>query len=516
MLGFKEGERMKSFAGAGFILAAALAAGAHAEAVKVRIDSGVLVGTSDSGVESFKGVHYVAAPVGPLRWAPPVPVKSWSGERAAQTYGPICPQRVNADGTPNEGGASGATSEDCLFLNVWAPPHARGAPVMVWLHGGGNNQGAGSLGAYDGSAFVRDGVILVTLNYRLGVLGFFAHPALTAAAGPGEPLASYGLMDQIAALQWVKRNIAAFGGDPANVTLFGESAGGGDTLGLMASPLAKGLFAKAIVESGGGWGPPVSLAKAEADGAAIAAKAGAGAGASVAQLRALPVDALLAAAGPSGEVPIDGRLLTRTPSQAFAAGAEAPVPLMIGSNSFEASLMATFHIPASALLAAAPAALKAAYADLPNDDAKAAAGFTDAFMGAPARWIAARASARAPTYLYHFSYVLDVQRPTSRGAGHATEIPYVFASWATLGPIGMGLKPSAADLEATSIVHSCWVAFARTGTPACPPAPAWPAYSSANDTLMEFDAPPGLKQNFRKAQLDAQETFNLPLQGLGK
>ena len=227
---------------------------ASAAPVRVTIDSGVLVGSEVAGARVFKGVPYVAPPTGDLRWAPPAPVRPWTGDRAADTFSQICPQKVHADGSPNEGGASGSFSEDCLYLNVWAPPAAvrdpKGAPVMVWIHGGGNVVGAGSLGAYDGSAFARDGVILVTLNYRLGVLGFFAHPALTKAAASGEPLVSYGLMDQIAALQWVKRNIAAFGGDPSNVTLFGESAGGADTLALMATPMARGLFAKAIVESG--------------------------------------------------------------------------------------------------------------------------------------------------------------------------------------------------------------------------------------------------------------------------
>ncbi|HEY5070483.1 MAG TPA: carboxylesterase family protein [Caulobacteraceae bacterium] len=501
----------------GVILAAAGAAAvASAEPVRVAIDSGVLVGSVDSGVESFKGVPYVAAPTGALRWAPPAPVAAWKGERRADAYGPICPQPVNANGSPNLGGASGATSEDCLYLNVWAPVGARRAPVMVWLHGGGNTLGAGSLGAYDGSAFVRDGVILVTINYRLGVLGFFAHPALTRSAKAGEPLVGYGIMDQIAALEWVRRNIARFGGDPANVTLFGESAGGGDTLLLMASPLARGLFAKAIVESGGGWSPPVTLAAAESAGAAVAAKAGAPANATAAQLRAIPLAALVANTGGGAQVAIDGHLLTGSASQAFASGDVAHVPLIIGSNSFEASLMKAFDAPPAAILASQPAALKAAYAGEKGDEAMASAMFTDGFMGAPARWIAARASAGAPTWLYHFSYVLDVQRPTSKGAGHASEIPYVFASWDKLGAIGMGLKPSAGDLEMTRIVHACWVAFAKSGVPACPPAPAWPRYTPASDRLMEFDSAPAVKQHFRKAELDAQEANGLPKLDLGR
>lgn len=489
-----------------------------AEPVKVHIDSGLLVGSANREVLSFKGVPYAAAPVGALRWAPPQRPAGWSGERAADQYGLICPQPVNADGKPNEGGAFGATSEDCLFLNVWAPTGARKAPVMLWIHGGSNTLGAGSLGAYDGSAFVRDGVIVVSINYRLGLLGFFAHPALTKAAGPDEPLVGYGIMDQIAALQWVQRNIAAFGGDPANVTVFGESAGGADILTLMASPQAKGLFAKAIVESGGGWSPPTPLAKAEAQGVAAAQAAGAPADVTLDQLRALPVAVLStrAMAMRGAGVAIDGRLLKESPSQAFADGHALDVPLMIGSNSFEASLMSLFGMPASMMLATVPAQVKDAYADEKTDDAKARAIFTDGFMGGPARWIAGQESGGQPAYLYHFSYVLDAERATSPGAGHASEIPYVFNSWETLGALRRGMPVSPRDMAVTNLVHSCWVAFARTGAPACGSGPAWPAYTPANDTLMEFDASSGPRQHLRKTQLDAQAARTLPTLGLGK
>ena len=499
------------------LVAGALTAGlpAAAEPVKVAIDSGVLVGSASGDVISFKGVPYAAAPVASLRWAPPRRSAAWTGERNAQAYGPICPQKLNANGLPNEGGASGASSEDCLFLNVWTPRGASRAPVMVWLHGGGNTAGAGSLGAYDGSAFVRDGVILVSINYRLGALGFFAHPALTKAAGPDEPLVSYGIMDQIAALQWVKRNIAAFGGDPANVTLFGESAGGGDTLTLMATPSAAGLFAKAIVESGGGWSPPVTLAKREAQGVALALQAGAPADATAERLRAIPVEALLALppfqAGPA----VDGRLMMESPSQAFAYGHVFHVPLMIGSNSYEASLMKTFNAPPAAVIGMATPALLAAYADQLTDEDKARALFTDGFMGAPAHWIAGKAS-RNPSWLYHFSYVVDAQRDTLPGAGHASEIPFVFDSWDTLGVVGMGIKPTANDLAVTRLVHSCWVAFAKVGVPTCSGGVVWPAYTSAADTLIDFDSAATLKAGFRKPQYAAQEAAVLPTLGLGQ
>ena len=486
-----------------------------ADPVTVTTDAGPLVGVSQGDVVAFKGVPFAAAPLGALRWAPPQMPAPWSTPRPAVNFGPACPQPLNPSGGPNGGGATGPINEDCLFLNVWAPKAANHAPVMLWLHGGSNLMGAGSLGAYDGSAFARDGVILVSINYRLGILGFYAHPALTKAARPDAPLGAYGIMDQIAALQWVRRNIDKFGGDPANVTLFGESAGGSDALTLLATPSASGLFAKAIVESGGGWSPPATLAKREAQGMALAIQAGAPATASVEQLRALPVAALIALPPGQGGAIIDGRLLTESPTQAFAYGHIPRVPMIIGANSYEASLMTSFHMPVSAALAMAPATVQAAYADQPTDEAKAHWIFTDGIMGAPARWIANKAS-RSPTWLYHFSYVLDAQRGSVPGAGHATEIPFVFASWDTLGANGLGLKPTANDLAVTAAMHSCWVAFAKSGAPSCAGAPNWPAYTAETDSLMQFDATPSVKTHFRKAQYDAQQTAQLPIMGVGQ
>src|SRR6185437_8057147 len=252
-----------------FVLASAAA---HAQAPTVRIDSGPLVGVTEGPANVFRDIPYAAPPVGPLRWAPPQAVKPWTAPRPAAENGPSCPQPMNADGSPNSGGANGPTSEDCLQLNVWAPKAAKGAPVMVWIHGGGHRTGAGWI--YGGQNFARDGVVVVTINYRLGALGYLAHPAIDAAAKPGDPVGNYGLMDQIAALKWVQRNIAAFGGDPKNVTVFGESAGGMSTLALLATPAAKGLYQKAVVESGAGWFAPKTLALKEAEGVKALEKAG--------------------------------------------------------------------------------------------------------------------------------------------------------------------------------------------------------------------------------------------------
>ena len=490
-----------------------VASASRSDPVNVLTDGGALVGVETAQGQVFKGVRYAAPPVGSLRWAPPRLATPSAASQTSYAYGPNCPQKLEANGMPNVGGASGPISEDCLFLNIWAPLQSTKAPVMVWLHGGGNTSGAGSLGAYEGGAFTRDGVLLVTINYRLGALGFFAHPALTKAAAPDEPLVNYGLMDQIAALQWVKRNIAAFGGDPDNVTLFGESAGGEDTLLLMTAPAAQGLFSRAIVESGGGMTPLAGLAKREAQDDVLVRGIGAPVGASVEQLRSLPLDKVLELNAARGGPAVDGRLILESPVQAFSYGHYAHVPLIIGSNSYEASLLKSLKVPASMALAMAPADVKAAYADIPDDQSKAEAIFTDGAMGAPAQFIAGKAS-KNPSYLYVFPYVAEAQRGTTPGAGHASEIPFVFDSWNTLGAVGGGIKPSPADLEMTARLHGCWISFAKTGKPTCPSTPAWPAYSSASDTLMRFSQPPHLEIGFNKQRYKVQQASQLTSAGL--
>jgi len=481
-----------------------------AEAPAVAVDSGALAGVSDSGIDVYKGIPYAAPPVGPLRWMPPQSPAKWSGTRDAKSFGAICPQPARPDAVL-AAGAGLPQSEDCLFLNVWAPHGVRHAPVMVWIHGGAHRFGSGASPLYDGAQFARDGVVLVTINYRLGLLGYFAHPALTKAASSDAPLGDYGEMDQIAALQWVKRNIAAFGGDPANVTVFGESAGGASILYLMSAPAAKGLFAKAIVESGGGWGKETTLAEKEADGADFATKQGLpGADATLEQLRAIPADKTFDIPAALGFGPfVDGRLVTESPQHAFARGDQAHVPLIIGSNSFEASLMKSFAIPPDRILARLTPNARALYAGVATDDqALAQAVFTDSIMGAPAHWVAGRASASAPAFLYHFSYVLSMRRATSPGAGHGSEIPYVFGTGTALAArFGASLAPD--DLAMETLMHSCWVGFAKTSTPRCDGA-TWPAFTPSSDTLMEFGPQPGPVSNFRKAQYTALESILKP------
>lgn len=466
---------------------------------RVTTDTGVVAGVEEGPARIFRAIPYAAPPVGPLRWKPPAPASRWQGVRDASKDGPACPQTVY-EGRYNAGGYQGPTSEDCLTLDVFAPLAAKRAPVLVWIFGGGDVAGANSIAPNDGRFFARDGVVVVAMNYRLGALGWFAHPALTSEAPPTAPLANYGLMDQIAALKWVKRNIAAFGGDPGNVTISGESAGGENVLTLMVTPAAGGLFQKATVQSGGGWSAPATLAGAEQAGAALAIKLGLPADATVEQLRALGADALVAAGGRYGPI-VDGRLVVESAAQGFARGHQAPAPLIIGSNSWEASLLP----PATdaAYAAAASPAVRAAYPDQASDPATLAqAMFTDAVMGAPARWFAAKASAKAGAWLYEFSYIRVERRGKIPGANHTAENPYVFDTQTLVA----NYSTEPVDRQAAAYVHECWVSFANTGKPDCYVGNrAWPAYDPKTDALIVFDAPPTIVAHHRKAELDAQQ-----------
>jgi para-nitrobenzyl esterase len=492
------------FASATLLLLINCASAETATSPTVTIDTGILSGASAGDVVNFKGIPYAAPPIGARRWMPPEAPVPWTGTREATSFGPICPQPKR----PNLAFAVGGNfpqSEDCLSLNVWAPKNAYHAPVMVWIHGGGHRFGSSAASFYDGTHFAQDGIVFVSINYRLGLLGYFAHPALTRAAAPDAPLGNYGQMDQIAALKWVQRNIAKFGGNPANVTVFGESAGGVSTLYLMATPSARGLFEKAIVESGGGWFDAQTLAQAEQDGIDFATRAGLpGADASLDQLRALPVDKLFDIPMKLGFGPfVDGRLIRESPTTAFANGDEARVPLIIGSNNFEASLMKSFSVrPAAVLAQASPAILAVYKTEATSDEALAQALFTDSVMGAPAHWIAGKASSGAPTYLYHFSYVPMIRRNMQPGAGHGSEIPFVFATGDDLAAhFGRTLTPQDSAME--HLVHSCWVGFAQTGKPGCNEK-SWPAYNPSSDQLMEFgETRVGPVSGFRKAQYDA-------------
>jgi para-nitrobenzyl esterase len=477
------------------------------------LDSGQIEGTAEAGVQVFRGIPFAAPPIGALRWRPPQPVTPWRDIRKTVAYGPDCPQRAMTN-VPGPGFVN-PIAEDCLTLNVWAPASRdKKLPVMVWIYGGAFIMGAGSYPTYDGAHFAQDDVVLVTFNYRVGLFGFFAHPALPRAGG-GEPLGNYGFMDQIAALQWVRRNIAAFGGDPTNVTIFGESAGGEAVNALLVSPLARGLFAKAISESGGGRKMPGNLCwpklqggadSAQARGAAWAAANGVP-GDDLTALRALPMAVLLKASdGPQFPQPmIDGRIVPEYIDDALADGRHAVVPYMVGANSYEESLLqwlpgvVTEHQRSLGKFRGEAMRL---YGQNGKVDADSAARklWGETVMVAPARALARdMAASGAPTFLYHFGYVPKAMRGKIPGVPHSGEMNFVFANEARVSTFG----ETAADRAMADLVHAYWVSFARSGNPNGEGRPVWPAYSKEYDTLLHFkDDGAAAETGFDKTRLD--------------
>lgn len=466
------------------LAAACVSSPAPADPTLVRVESGALRGELRQDVRVFLGVPYAAPPVGEGRWRAPGEAVAWEGERPATAYGADCWQNR----MPDDLGASQLPmSEDCLFLNVWAPVARQdgSAPVMVWIHGGGFVGGSAAAAIHDGSELARRGVVVVTPNYRLGRFGFFAHPDLTAES---ETTGNWGLLDQIAALEWVKRNIAAFGGDPARVTIFGESAGGESVNRLMASPKAKGLFARAITASGGGRDTWPDLKVAEAKGKAFGESRGA---AGLAALRALPAQDVL---GPitlmnkddarySGPM-TDGRIVVDGADRVFARGEAAAVPYIVGANDDELGLIPDgMRKMANAVMAApiraADVQVRAAYG---SDAAMERQVASDVVFVEPARAMAVRhAAAGAPTWLYSFGYVAENKRQAGFGAGHASDVPYQFDQ------LGAALDaPAAADEAAADLLASYWVNFARTGDPNGAGLPQWPRVDAASPELLSI------------------------------
>ena len=537
---------------AGMAMAAMGAGTAAQKPPVVRVDTGQLQGVVDDGVVAYKGIPFAAPPVGDLRWRPPQPAASWTGVRQAAEFGADCmqgrfgpPPRPSATPAPampaSPTAPSGpAPSEGCLFLNVWTPANAApGAklPVMFWIYGGGFVGGSSAIPLTSGTQFAKHGVVLVAANYRVGRLGFFAFPALTRER-PDELKGNYAYMDQIAALKWVQQNIAAFGGDPNNVTIFGFSAGGVSVHSLMASPLARGLFHKAIVESGGsrdsvltarplskdGVDPnyPVS---AETIGLQFAHSIGIEGTdqAALAKLRALSAEEVLhgapAQAGssaPSYETTpiLDGKLITETAETAYKGRRQPRVPIMLGSNSADTAgnrVRATTKEQLFARFGQWSAQAKAAYdPDGSTDLATLVSRANDDFGQAePARFAAsAFATNGSPVYLYRFSYVQNGMREMFRaGTPHGGEIAYVFG---TLGTAVFGPPPpppTRQDQAVSWMAQSYWVNFAKTGDPNGAGLPAWPRYDPRKDLIFDFhpDGSAGAVSDPWKARLDVTQ-----------
>jgi para-nitrobenzyl esterase len=478
------------------VAAAELACAALAQ--RVLTETGTISGVSANGLSVYKGVPFAAPPIGDLRWRPPAPVIPWAGTRKAQTFAPACMQA----GVSMPGETPPSVSEDCLYLNIWTP--AKGAqerlPVIVWIYGGGYINGSASMPLYWGDQLALKGVIVVTIAYRLGPLGFLAHPELTRESAQHSS-GNYGLMDQIAALAWIQRNIAAFGGNPNNVTIAGQSSGAISVSILMASPLAKGLFQRAIGESGGLFeplqlAPKYLLANAEGDGEKYAVSLGAP---SLKELRRLPADRLTGNAGGIVHPVIDPYVLPISPYEAFASGRQNDVPLLLGSNADEARSLtdvtgvkaATFASDIEHSFGQLPAPLIAAYPHATDEEARQARLDLERDLRFSwDMWAWARLQAgngQSPVYYYSFR-----QKPPFAagsvyegwGASHFSELWYVFDH--------LNQEPwrwSDADRKMAEETSSYWINFARSGNPNSPDLPQWPAFTNAESKVQYLSDP---------------------------
>lgn len=482
-----------------FVAGCLLACAAQAQPAQpathpVQVTGGRIAGTAEGGVNAFLGVPFAAPPVGRLRWRSPQPVAPWQGVKPERAYAPACAQTAQWVPEPK--------SEDCLYLNVWTPGQARKLPVIVWIHGGGYYGGTGAQPGYDGRNLARRGVVVVTINYRLGIFGFFAHPELTAES-PDKASGNQGMEDQVAALRWVRDNIAAFGGDPDRVTIMGESAGGESVAVLVASPLARGLFQRAISQSGN-FAMPIDASEhalfdrktAEEEGVAFARTVGA---AHLADLRALPVAALQKPAWAPHPI-VDGHLLREDLTATYRNHRQNDVPLLAGWNAEEGKdlapeLLGTDKFTAAGykalvtkLLGHAPsAAVLATYRGATDAEAKASIDrLTNDWWGWRTwYWASLQAqTGRAKPYLYYFAH-----RPTEPatpcgygcGAGHGAEIPYVFDH------LGQDPRPwSAYDRQLAGRLADTWAAFARTGSPNGKGLPDWPAFDGTPATILRI------------------------------
>ena len=476
----------------------------------VAVQTGALAGYAEprAGVVVFKGIPYARPPIGALRWRPPAPAERWAGVRQATAFGHSCLQPPPAPGGIYSGGMA-AQDEDCLTLNVWMPRSAHALPVMVWIHGGALVGGSSSEPLYDGTKLAQHGIIVVSINYRLGLLGFFAHPALSAES-PRHVSGNYGLLDQIAALRWVQSNIAAFGGDPAKVTIAGESAGALSVMTLIASPAARGLFARAIAESGympsyAALHDPVrGLPSAEAAGLRIAAAVGA---TDASSLRAADLSALFKSALANGWQPepvIDGQVLRRQIAEAYAQGEQAKVPLLAGFNEGEIRSLLFLMPKAPATKAAYETDIEQRFGArapsfrllYPGADPRAAvmASIRDGLYGWAAQYAVARqAAAGQPAYLYYFRHSTPAERARDLAAFHASELPYVFGKVSepgALSPTWPTIPQTTEEATLSDAMVDYWASFVRTGVPRARGEPAWPRYTAASPAYLDIGERP--------------------------
>jgi para-nitrobenzyl esterase len=476
------------------ITATCLSFAATAAAPKpVKTASGVVSGTAgrNSTISVFKGIPFAAPPVGPLRWHAPTAPASWTGVRKADAFSPNCIQTIVTEKKPwtYEFMAHGEVSEDCLYLNIWTPAASPAAPrpVFVYIYGGGNVEGSGSVPAYDGEGLASKGLVVVTFNYRVGVLGFLSHPDLNKESSY-HASGNYGLLDQIAAVRWVHDNIAAFGGDPNRITVAGQSAGASGVHSLTASPLAKGLFHRAIADSGGGVGGARTLADQEADGVKFAtAKKANG----IAELRALPwQDVVVSVPGVRFAPVPDGYALPAAVREVFATGKQNDVPTLTGINADEGgavphptATLESFQRDARTRYAADAEEFLKLYPAATDEDAKRAQNDSarDRARATLYLWAQDRAkTAKTSAFTYFWTHTLPGPDADQYGAFHTSEVPYV------LNTLSMSSRPfTARDHQIAATLSSYWANFAATGNPNGNDLAAWPAVTKDAPQTME-------------------------------
>ncbi len=475
----------------------------------VEAPAGAARGTLEQGIRVFRGLPFALPPVGERRWRPPAEAPRWQGVRDATQFGPSCIQPVRRTASIYADNV-GPTSEDCLTLNVWAPENARGAPVFVWIYGGALTTGASRLSMYDGAALARQGLVVVSINYRVGVLGYLAHPALSAESDE-RTSGNYGLLDQIAALRWVNRNIAAFGGDPRQVTIAGESAGALSVMYLMASPRARGLFQRAIAQSAYMLSHPelrdarFGFPAAEAVGSWLQGQVGA---ANLNALRAMDPQQLTESAARAGYIPwgtIDGAVLPRQLVDIFDRGEQAPVPILAGFNQGEIRSLRVLLPPAPADASAYEAAVRTGYGDLaedflrlyPSSDIAESmlATTRDAMYGWTAERLAARQTALGrPSFVYLWDHGYPATDRAGLHAFHAGEIPYAFGNIRRAAPDWPAIPNTPAERRLSQAMVQYWASFARTGRPTAAGQPAWRPYGDGQ-AYMHFAAGPEARRD---------------------
>jgi len=483
--------------------------------------SGAVQGSAEGDLNVFKGIPYAVPPVGAMRWRPPAPMARWKKVRPATEFGAACVQPQSRTPSVYSPDQPLPVSEDCLTLNIWAPKNAKNAPVFFWIHGGALVTGSSREAMYDGKRLAKQGVIVVSINYRLGVLGYLAHPELSAES-PQHVSGNYGLLDQIAALGWVRHNIAAFGGNPGNVTIAGESAGGLSTMYLMVSPLARGLFHKAIAESAymiqmpelkkAVYGSPSSEALGQMLAGGLQAP-------NLAALRGMDAQAITDGAAKLGFPPfanVDGLVLTQQMVTAFDKGEQAPVPLLAGFNQGEIRSLMVLAPKPTATAAEYEAQIREKYGDLADAFLRLypAADYKESIIAATRdslyAWTAERLARKQtaigqPAYLYMFDHGYPAMDEAGLHAFHASELPYVFGTLAVTPPRWPKIPDTAGEKALSDAMIGYWTSFARDGKPVAGNAPGWPAYGTAA-SYMHFAATPEPSTKLMPGMFEFNET----------